>query len=48
MSWIEWCSCGRHILTIGQQRDKLKCDLCQKEHAQTLKNRLEKEKEEKK
>ncbi len=43
MSWIDWCKCGRRILTTGQQRDNLPCQLCQEEkrHAETLKERLE-------
>lgn len=47
MSWIEWCRCGRRILTSEQQNKKLPCGLCQKEHAQTLKERLEQAGEEK-
>jgi hypothetical protein len=46
MSWIEWCKCHRRILTTGQQEKKLPCEICQKEHAQGLKNRLDKPKEE--
>jgi len=41
--YIKWCVCNRHILTTQQMLDKLPCDLCQKEHAQTLKDRLEAE-----
>ena len=46
MSWIEWCKCGRYILTTGQQREKMPCEACQKEHAQTLKDRFDKLNEE--
>ena len=42
MSWIEFCRCKRRILTTGQQRDNLPCELCQKEHAQGFKDRVEK------
>ena len=50
MNWIKWCNCNRFILTTGQQRDKLPCELCQKEeHAKTLKDRItETQKEEEK
>ena len=42
--YIEWCHCERNILTTGQQRDKLPCELCQKEeHAKSLQNRIENE-----
>ena len=41
MSWIEWCKCQRRILTTQQKEEKKLCDLCQKDHAQTLQERLE-------
>jgi hypothetical protein len=42
-SWIRWCSCGREILKTIQRKEnggQDKCDLCLKEHAQTLAERL--------
>ena len=45
MSWIEWCKCGRRILTTGQIKEKKPCALCQEEkakrHAATLKERID-------
>ena len=37
------CECKRRVLTLGNTRDNKSCDLCQKEHAQSLKDRLEEE-----
>jgi hypothetical protein len=39
---IEWCRCNRRILTSGQQEKNLPCELCQKEHAEGFKERVEK------
>jgi hypothetical protein len=39
-AFIRWCSCGRRILTTRQIQEKKPCDICQKEHAQTLRERL--------
>jgi len=41
--YIKWCSCQRRILTTEQKKEGQPCELCQKEHADTLKDRLEKE-----
>ncbi len=41
--YIKWCSCQRHILTTHQVENNILCEDCQKEHAQHLKDRLEKE-----
>ena len=44
----KWCSCKRRLLTLGQQRNQQLCEICQKEHAQSFQDRLEKlQKEEK-
>ena len=39
---ITWCKCQRHILTTKQIEDKLPCEQCQREHAERLKERLDK------
>jgi hypothetical protein len=31
MSFIQFCKCGRHILTTGQMREGKPCEQCQKE-----------------
>ncbi len=41
---IKWCSCGRMILRTCQIKVG-RCDICEKEHAKTLKERLDKENE---
>lgn len=43
---MPWCSCNRRLLTNGQIKDNLKCDICQEEekqrkHAETFKERFE-------
>lgn len=40
---ITWCLCTSHILTTYQIENNILCEDCQKEHAQGLKDRLEKE-----
>lgn len=37
---IKWCECKRRILTTRQIEENKPCVLCQKEHAKTLKERL--------
>ena len=37
---IKWCSCERLILTSGQIERNEKCEICQKEHAESLKKRM--------
>ena len=39
--YIEWCKCQRMILTMGQQEDNRPCEICQKEHADNLKERMD-------
>jgi hypothetical protein len=38
---MTWCGCKRYILTLGQIQENKPCDLCQKEHADSLKRRVE-------
>ena len=46
---IKWCSCERLILTTGQIERNEKCEICQKEHARSLQDRItETQKEEEK
>ena len=40
--YIKWCPCGRMILRTCQIKVG-KCDICELEHAKTLKERLDKE-----
>lgn len=41
-----WCVCKRSILTTEQMETNSLCSICQKEHASTLKERVEKEQKE--
>lgn len=40
MAYTKWCICGRRILSTGQMKDRMPCDLCQKEHAEGLAQRV--------
>lgn len=44
MNWIEWCKCGRRILTTGQMKEGKPCELCQEDarHAQSFPQRFDK------
>jgi len=39
--YIEFCKCNRKILTTEQMREKKPCDVCQREHAESFKERIE-------
>jgi hypothetical protein len=39
--YIKFCLCNRFILTTEQMRENKPCELCQKEHAEGFKDRLE-------
>jgi len=45
--YIRWCSCGRMILRTCQHKANM-CDICEEEHAKTLKERLDIENKENK
>lgn len=43
--YIEFCKCGRYILTTGQMQENKPCECCQKEakqHAENFPTRFEK------
>ena len=39
--YIRFCACKRLILTSEQMRNNKLCEECQKEHADSLKQRIE-------
>lgn len=40
--FIKWCACKRRLLTTRQQNENKPCALCQQEHAERFKDRLDK------
>lgn len=38
---IRWCKCKNNILSTEQIQKNLPCDWCQKQHAETFKERFE-------
>lgn len=39
--WIKWCGCKRRILTTDQQNKKKPCALCQQEHPENFRGKLD-------